>query len=114
MDAAPAPQPDLSVDLGGLRMRNPVTVASGTFGYGREYADYVDLRRLGAITCKGIRLDPVEGNPQPRIDEVRGGMLNAIGLQNPAVDVFLERDLPYLKQFDTRVMVNVCGHFLEE
>ena len=114
MDTTPSPQPDLSVDLGGLRMQNPVTVASGTFGYGREYADYVDLRRLGAITCKGIRLDPVEGNPQPRIAEVRGGMLNAIGLQGPGVEGFVRDALPFLRALGVPAICNIWGLSVDE
>ena len=110
----PPPRPDLSVDLGGLRMRNPVTVASGTFGYGREYAEYVDLRRLGAITCKGIRLDPVEGNPQPRIAEVRGGMLNAIGLQGPGVEGFVRDALPFLRALGVPAICNIWGLSVDE
>ena len=110
----PSPRPDLSVDLGGLRMQNPVTVASGTFGYGREYAEYVDLRRLGAITCKGIRLDPVEGNPQPRIAEVRGGMLNAIGLQGPGVEGFVRDALPFLRALGVPAICNIWGLSVDE
>ena len=110
----PPPRPDLSVDLGGLRMQNPVTVASGTFGYGREYAEYVDLRRLGAITCKGIRLDPVEGNPQPRIAEVRGGMLNAIGLQGPGVEGFVRDALPFLRALGVPAICNIWGLSVDE
>ena len=109
-----SPRPDLSVDLGGLRMQNPVTVASGTFGYGREYAEYVDLRRLGAITCKGIRLDPVEGNPQPRIAEVRGGMLNAIGLQGPGVEGFVRDALPFLRALGVPAICNIWGLSVDE
>ena len=110
----PPLRPDLSVDLGGLRMQNPVTVASGTFGYGREYAEYVDLRRLGAITCKGIRLDPVEGNPQPRIAEVRGGMLNAIGLQGPGVEGFVRDALPFLRALGVPAICNIWGLSVDE
>ena len=109
-----SPRPDLSVDLGGLRMQNPVTVASGTFGYGREYAEYVDLWRLGAITCKGIRLDPVEGNPQPRIAEVRGGMLNAIGLQGPGVEGFVRDALPFLRALGVPAICNIWGLSVDE
>ena len=92
------PSPDLSVSIGSLRMKNPVTVASGTFGYGREYEAFFDLRELGAVTCKGIRLSPCDGNAQPRIAEVRGGMLNAIGLQGPGVEAFVRDALPFLRE----------------
>jgi dihydroorotate dehydrogenase (NAD+) catalytic subunit len=105
---------NLSVDFAGVTMKNPVTTASGTFGSGAEYAQYVDLNRLGAVTTKGVANVPWQGNPTPRVCETYGGMLNAIGLQNPGIDVFVERDIPYLKQFDTRIIVNVCGHTPEE
>ena len=95
-------------------MKNPVTTASGTFGSGAEYGEYVDLSRLGAVTTKGVANVPWPGNPTPRVCETYGGMLNAIGLQNPGIDVFVERDIPYLKQYDTRIIVNVCGHTTEE
>ncbi len=95
-------------------MRNPVTVASGTFGYGPEYADLVDLNRLGAITVKGISPEPVHGNPLPRIVEVNGGMINAIGLQNPGVKVFIEEYLPFLRQYDTPVIVNIWGRSVDD
>lgn len=105
---------NLSVDFAGVTMKNPVTTASGTFGSGAEYAEYVDLSRLGAVTTKGVANVPWPGNPTPRVCETYGGMLNAIGLQNPGIDVFVERDIPYLKQYDTRIIVNVCGHTTEE
>lgn len=105
---------NLSVDFAGVTMKNPVTTASGTFGSGAEYGEYVDLNRLGAVTTKGVANVPWQGNPTPRICETYGGMLNAIGLQNPGIDVFIERDIPYLKQYDTRIIVNVCGHTAEE
>lgn len=105
---------NLSVDFAGVTMKNPVTTASGTFGSGAEYGEYVDLNRLGAVTTKGVANVPWPGNPTPRICETYGGMLNAIGLQNPGIDVFVERDIPYLKQYDTRIIVNVCGHTAEE
>lgn len=98
----------------GVTFKNPVTVASGTFGSGIEYGDYVDLNRLGAVTTKGVADQPWSGNATPRIAETASGMLNAIGLQNPGIDVFLERDLPYLQQYDTGIIVNVCGHSVEE
>ncbi len=110
---APA-APELAVNVGGLAMRNPVTVASGTFGYGVEYADWIDVRRLGAITVKGIRLDPWPGNPLPRHVEVPGGMLNAIGLQGPGVAGFIEQYLPRLREFGVPVIVNIWGTTLDE
>lgn len=97
------------VTIAGIEFKNPVTTASGTFGSGMEYGEFVDLNRLGAVTTKGVANIPWEGNPTPRIAEVYGGMLNAIGLQNPGIDVFVNRDIPYLKQFDTKIIVNVCG-----
>lgn len=105
---------NLSVDFAGVTMKNPVTTASGTFGSGAEYGEYVDLSRLGAVTTKGVANVPWPGNPTPRVCETYGGMLNAIGLQNPGIDVFVERDIPYLRQYDTRIIVNVCGHTTEE
>lgn len=105
---------DLSVNLGGLRMANPVTVASGTFGFGREYAEYYDLKRLGAVTCKGICLEPSPGNPQPRIAEVRAGLLNAIGLQGPGVREFARSALPWLRSQGVPAICNVWGHTVEE
>ena len=105
---------NLSVNIAGVTLKNPVTTASGTFGSGMEYADFVDLNKLGAVITKGVADVPWAGNPTPRVAETYGGMLNAIGLQNPGIDVFLERDLPFLKQFDTKVIVNVCGHSEEE
>jgi len=97
------------VNIAGVEFKNPVTTASGTFGSGMEYGEFVDLNRLGAVTTKGVANVPWEGNPTPRIAETYGGMLNAIGLQNPGIDVFVGRDIPYLKQFDTKIIVNVCG-----
>ena len=104
----------MKVKIAGVEFKNPVTVASGTFGSGMEYGEFVDLNRLGAITTKGVANVPWEGNPTPRVTEVYGGMLNAIGLQNPGIDVFIERDLAFLEKYDTRVIVNVCGHTVEE
>ena len=104
----------LSVDFCGINMKNPVTVASGTFGSGMEYSDFVDLSKLGAVTTKGVAITPWEGNPTPRVAEVYGGMLNAIGLQNPGLDTFINRDLKFLDTKDTKVIVNVCGHSGEE
>lgn len=97
------------VKIAGVSFKNPVMTASGTFGSGMEYSDFVDLNRLGAVVTKGVSNVPWEGNPTPRVAEVYGGMLNAIGLQNPGIDVFMERDLAFLKKYDTNVIVNVCG-----
>ncbi len=105
----PTVQPDLSVNIAGIRMKNPVMVASGTFGYGREYARFFDLSLLGGIMVKGVSLEPWAGNPPPRVAETPGGMLNAIGLQNPGVDGFLKEELPWLKGFDTAIIVNIAG-----
>ena len=103
-----------SVNIAGIELKNPVMTASGTFGSGMEYAELTDIGRLGAIVTKGVANVPWEGNPTPRVTEVGNGMLNAIGLQNPGVDVFVERDLPFLKDYDIPVIVNVCGHTVEE
>ena len=102
------------VSLAGVELKNPVMVASGTFGSGMEYSEFVDLNRLGAVVTKGVANVPWPGNPTPRVAEVTGGMLNAIGLQNPGIDLFVKRDLPFLQDYDTRVIVNVCGHTPEE
>ena len=99
----------LGVTIAGVELKNPVMTGSGTFGSGMEYSEFVDLNKLGAVVTKGVANVPWPGNPTPRIAEVYGGMLNAIGLQNPGIDVFTERDLPFLSHFDTRVIVNVCG-----
>ena len=107
-------RPDMSVTIAGVTLKNPVMTASGTFGSGMEYSEFVDLNRLGAVVTKGVANVPWEGNPTPRVAEVYGGMLNAIGLQNPGIDVFIARDLAFLTQFDTKVIVNVCGHTEEE
>ena len=98
-----------SVNLCGVELKNPVMVASGTFGSGAEYSEFVDLNRLGAVVTKGVANIPWPGNPTPRVAEVYGGMLNAVGLQNPGIDVFCERDIPFLKNYDTKIIVNVCG-----
>lgn len=103
-----------SVNLAGVTLKNPVLTASGTFGSGMEYSEFVDLNRLGGVVTKGVAVTPWEGNPTPRVAETTGGMLNAIGLQNPGLDVFLQRDMPFLQKFDTRIVVNVCGHSEEE
>lgn len=105
---------NMKVDLCGITLNNPVMTASGTFGSGEEYSEFVDLNKLGAVVTKGVANVPWEGNPTPRVAEVYGGMLNAIGLQNPGIDLFIERDIPFLKKFDTRIIVNVCGHTTEE
>ena len=102
------------VDLCGIKMKNPVTVASGTFGYGREFADYIDLNKLGGIVTKGTAIKPWTGNPAPRICEVPGGMLNSIGLQNPGIEYFIQNDLPWLRKFDTKIIVNAIGHTVDE
>ena len=105
---------DTQVTIAGVALKNPVMTASGTFGSGMEYSEFVDLDRLGAIVTKGVANVPWPGNPTPRVAEVYGGMLNAIGLQNPGIDVFLERDIPFLKGYDTRIIVNVCGKTVED
>ena len=102
------------VTIAGVEFKNPVMTASGTFGSGMEYSDFVDLNRLGAVVTKGVANIPWPGNPTPRVTETHGGMLNAIGLQNPGIDVFVERDLPFLSQYDTRVIVNICGKSVED
>lgn len=102
------------VKIAGISLKNPVMTASGTFGSGMEYSEFVDLDRLGAVVTKGVANVPWPGNPTPRVAEVYGGMLNAIGLQNPGIDVFLERDIPFLKKYDTKIIVNVCGKTVED
>ena len=102
------------VTIAGVTFKNPVMTASGTFGSGMEYSEFVDLNRLGAVVTKGVANVPWPGNPTPRVAEVYGGMLNAIGLQNPGIDVFLERDVPFLQQYDTKIIVNVCGKTVED
>lgn len=104
----------LSVDIAGVELKNPITVASGTFGSGMEYDEFVDLSKLGAVTTKGVANVPWPGNPTPRIAETYGGMMNAIGLQNPGIDTFLKRDIPFLKEKDTKIIVNVCGKSKED
>lgn len=105
---------NLSVDIAGVTLKNPITVASGTFGSGMEYDEFVDLNALGAVTTKGVASVPWPGNPTPRIAETYGGMMNAIGLQNPGIDTFVARDLPFLQKKDTKIIVNVCGKTTEE
>ena len=107
-------KPDLSVNFAGIKLKNPVLTASGTFGYGEEFADIIDLNQLGGVIVKGISLRPIMGNPPPRIWETPSGMLNAIGLENPGVDVFLRDKLPFLRRYDTAVLVNIFGYSLEE
>ncbi|MBD5548983.1 MAG: dihydroorotate dehydrogenase [Lachnospiraceae bacterium] len=102
------------VKIAGVEFKNPVMTASGTFGSGMEYSDFVDLNKLGAVVTKGVANVPWSGNPVPRVAETYGGMLNAIGLQNPGIDVFIERDIPFLKQYDTKIIVNVCGKSVED
>lgn len=105
---------DMRVKIAGVEFKNPVVTASGTFGSGMEYGEFVDLNRLGGVVTKGVASVPWPGNPTPRVAEVYGGMLNAIGLQNPGIDVFIERDLEFLKKYDTNVIVNVCGKSVQE
>lgn len=105
---------NMSVNIAGVEWKNPVTVASGTFGSGAEYSEFTDLNKLGAVTTKGVANVPWAGNPTPRVAEVYGGMLNAVGLQNPGLELFCKRDIPFLKQYDTKIIVNVCGHSTEE
>lgn len=102
------------VNIAGVEFKNPVTTASGTFASGEEYSEFVDLSRLGAVTTKGVANVPWTGNPTPRIAEVHGGMLNAIGLQNPGMEVFCKRDIPFLRRYDTKIIVNVCGKTTED
>lgn len=102
------------VTIAGVEFKNPVMTASGTFGSGMEYSEFVDLNGLGAVVTKGVSCVPWPGNPTPRVAETYGGMLNAIGLQNPGIDVFLKRDIPFLKQYDTRIIVNICGKSVED
>ena len=105
---------NMNVNIAGVEWKNPVTVASGTFGSGEEFSEFVDLNKLGAITTKGVADVPWAGNPTPRVAEVYGGMMNAIGLQNPGIDLFCKRDIPFLKQYDTKIVVNVCGKSTED
>ena len=105
---------NLNITIGGVEFKNPVMTASGTFGSGMEYGEFVDLNKLGAVVTKGVANVPWPGNPTPRVTEVYGGMLNAIGLQNPGVDVFMERDIPFLKKYDTKIIANVCGKSVKD
>ncbi len=106
--------PDMKVTIAGVDFQNPVMTASGTFGSGIEYSEFVDLNRLGAVVTKGVAREPWAGNATPRVAEIRGGMMNAIGLQNPGIDTFISRDLAFLENYRTNVIVNVCGHSVEE
>ncbi len=105
---------DMRVNIAGVEWKNPVTVASGTFGSGAEFSEFIDLNKLGAVTTKGVANIPWAGNPTPRVAETYGGMMNAVGLQNPGIDLFCERDIPFLKQYDTKIIVNVCGKSEED
>ena len=105
---------NMSVKIAGVEFKNPVMEASGTFGSGMEYSEFVDLSRLGAVVTKGVANVPWPGNPTPRIAETYGGMINAIGLQHPGIDVFAKRDIPFLKKYDTKIVVNVCGKTTED
>lgn len=105
---------NMEVSIAGVQLKNPVTTASGTFGSGREYSEYIELNRLGAITVKGVSDEPWKGNPVPRIAETRGGMLNSIGLQNPGARHFIKNDIPFIRQYDTKIIVNICGHTLTQ
>ncbi len=105
---------DMRVNIAGVEWKNPVTTASGTFGSGAEFAEFVDLNKIGAVTTKGVANIPWPGNPTPRVAETYGGMMNAVGLQNPGIDLFCERDIPFLRQYDTKIIVNVCGKSTED
>ena len=105
---------NMSVNIAGVEWKNPVTVASGTFGSGAEFTEYVDLNKLGAVTTKGVANIPWAGNPTPRVAETYGGMMNAVGLQNPGIDLFCKRDIPFLRQYNTKIIVNVCGKSTED
>ena len=105
---------NVGVTIAGVTFKNPVMTASGTFGSGQEFSDFVNLNKLGAVVTKGVSNVPWEGNPTPRVAEVCGGMLNAIGLQNPGIDLFIKRDIPFLRRFDTKIIVNVCGKCVED
>jgi len=99
---------NLQVEVGGLKLKNPVMTASGTFGFGREYGEYIDLNQLGAIVVKGLTVNPKEGNPPPRVYETPCGMLNSVGLQNPGINAFIEKELPFLRDYDVAVIVNIA------
>ncbi len=105
---------NLKVNIAGVELKNPVMTASGTFGSGKEYAEFLDLSKLGAVVVKGVSDKPWNGNPPPRIAETYGGMLNSVGLQNPGVEHFIKEDIPFLRTFDTKIVVNICGHTVDE
>ena len=105
---------NLKVDIAGVELKNPITTASGTFGSGREYGEFIDLNQLGAVTVKGVSSIPWKGNPAPRIADTYGGMLNSVGLQNPGVEEFIKNDIPFLRQYDTKIIVNVAGKSIPE
>lgn len=105
---------NLKINIGGVELKNPVMTASGTFGSGQEYGEYMDLNQLGAVVVKGVAMIPWKGNPAPRIAETYGGMLNSVGLQNPGVEVFIEKDIPFLRKYDTKIIVNLAGKTIEE
>lgn len=105
---------DLTVNIAGVEFKNPVLTASGTFGSGKEYSEFIDLNMLGGITVKGVSMERWNGNPPPRIAETYGGMLNSVGLQNPGVETFIKEDIPFMRKFDTKIIVNICGHTIEE
>lgn len=105
---------NLKVNIAGVELKNPVMNASGTFGSGKEYSDFIDLNLLGAVVVKGVADKPWNGNKSPRVAEVYGGMLNSVGLQNPGIEYFIDKDIPYLRKFDTKIIVNVCGHTIDE
>lgn len=105
---------NLGVNIGGVELKNPVTTASGTFGSGREFSEFIDLNQIGGVSVKGVSAEPWNGNPVPRIAETYGGMLNSIGLQNPGVEAFISEDIPFLRQFDTKIIVNIAGKTIEE
>jgi dihydroorotate dehydrogenase (NAD+) catalytic subunit len=105
---------DLSVNFTGIRFKTPVVVSSGTFGFGREYAEFFDLSLLGGVAVKGLTAEPRAGNPPPRIAETPMGMLNSVGLQNPGVDAFIRDELPFLRQYDTNIIANISGNTVEE
>jgi len=105
---------DLSVNIAGVELKNPIVTASGTFGSGREYSEFIDLNMLGGITVKGVSVTKWKGNPPPRVAETYGGLLNSVGLQNPGVEDFIKEDIPFLRKFDTKIIVNICGHSVKE
>ena len=105
---------DIGVDIAGIKFKNPVIAASGTFGFGREFKDYMDLNSLGGISVKGLTLEPRQGNKPPRICETPAGILNSVGLQNPGVKAFIENEIPFLRKYDTKIIANIAGNTLDE